>query len=543
MSDAITPIPAPSEEASSLAAHYYPAHSPSEAEPLVLLHGWGGDSRTWEPLLPFLRQYSDVIALDLPGFGDSPARGDFELETVLAALESSLPPRSVLVGWSLGGMLAVALAARRPERVTRVITLASNARFVADNQWPEAMASAVNRQFQSGFHRDAQAGLRRFTGLLASGDQHERELLKTLRRRQPETEAINEAWGQALQLLSTLDNQDALKQLRQPGLHVYAEHDALVPLAAAGALPALNQRQRVSVIAGAGHALHWSRPEAVAESLLHFLRLTSGQLDKRRVADSFSKAADSYDSVARLQRAVGEQLLNHLGPLNLNAPERVLDLGCGTGFFSERLSLRLAPGQLVGLDIAGGMLQFARRERDIEALWLCADAEDLPLADASVDLVFSSLSVQWCEHLPSLFNEIMRVLKPGGQLLFSTLGPRTLWELKGAWQAVDGYVHVNRFQPQRAVDAALVRAGLTGVHWDREERVLRYDKLSDLTRELKALGAHNVNRGQPEGLTGREKIQALKAAYERYRHDGLLPASYEVYYCRAQKPEDESNHD
>lgn len=540
MSHSITPIAAPREEESPLAAHYYPALESSGAEPLVLLHGWGCDSQTWELLLPWLRQYSDVIALDLPGFGDSPANGNFELESVLEALEQSLPPRAALLGWSLGGMLAVALAARCPERVTRVVTLASNVRFVADNQWPEAMAPAVNRQFNAGFARDAASGLHRFAGLMASGDQRERELLRTLRARQPGPDQVNSAWGQALKLLSTLDNRRALKQLRQPGLHVYAEHDALVPLGAAAALPALNQRQRVTVIAGAGHALHWSRPEAVADSILHFLRLTGGQLDKRRVADSFSRAAGSYDSVARLQRAVGEELLNQLGGLNLEAPERVLDLGCGTGFFTERLALRLAPRQLVGLDIARGMLQFARRERDSRALWLCADAEDLPLADASVDLIFSSLSVQWCEHLPSLFSEIRRVLKPGGQLLFSTLGPRTLWELKGAWQAVDGYVHVNRFQPQRAVDAALTRAGLEEVHWQREERVLRYDKLSELTRELKALGVHNVNRGQPEGLTGRHKIQALKAAYEHYRQDGLLPASYEVYYCRARKPDPEA---
>lgn len=535
MSDTMTPMAAPQEQASPLAAHRYPARVATDAEPLVLLHGWGCDSRTWEPLLPALRQYSDVITLDLPGFGDSPAQGAFDLESVLALLEASLPPRASLLGWSLGGMLAVALAARCPQRVTRVVTLASNVRFVADAHWPHAMAPQVNRQFNAGFKRDPEAGLRRFTGLMARGDERERDLLKSLRGQVPEQESISEQWGQALTLLSELDNSAALRGLRQPGLHLFAEHDALVPQAAAGALPALNQRQRVSVVGGTGHALHWSRPEAVAEAVLHFLRLTSGQLDKRRVASSFSKAAPSYDSVAQLQRAVGEQLLNHLGALNLDRPERVLDLGCGTGYLGERLAQRLAPDQLVGLDIAEGMLQFARAERAFPALWLCGDAEDLPLADASVDLIFSSLSVQWCEHLPSLFEELHRVLKPGGQLLFSTLGPRTLWELKSAWQAVDGYVHVNRFTPLASVDSALSRAGLPDAVWHREERVLRYATLPDLTRELKALGAHNVNRGQPEGLTGRRKLLALKAAYEQYREGGLLPASYEVYYGRVRK--------
>ncbi len=536
MTDPMIPLSAPRELDSPLAAHYFPALSPSSAEPLVLLHGWGFDSRSWEPLLPWLRQYSDVIALDLPGFGDSPSCTDFSLDAVLDAIAQSLPVQAALVGWSLGGMLAVALAARHPERITRVVTLGSNLRFVADANWPEAMAPAVNRGFNSEFERAPAKGLKRFLGLIAHGDQRERALRTELAVAQPDSGQIRPQWTQALSLLSSLDNTRAFEQLRQPGLHLFAEHDALVPMAAAGQLPALNQRQRVSVVAGAGHAMHWSEPERVGEAILHFLRLTTGQLDKRRVAHSFSRAAASYDSVARLQRAVGESLLNQLGGLGLGAVETVLDLGCGTGYFGERLMHRLPEAQLIGLDIAEGMLRFARQEREIPALWLCGDAEDLPLADASVDLIFSSLSVQWCEHLPSLFGELQRVLKPGGQLLFSTLGPRTLWELKSAWQAVDGYVHVNRFPPQRGVDDALRQAGFTSPEWQREERVLHYEALSELTRELKALGAHNVNRGQPEGLTGRQKIQALKAAYEPFREEGLLPASYEVYYAAARKP-------
>ncbi|ROQ21105.1 malonyl-CoA O-methyltransferase [Marinimicrobium koreense] len=536
MTDPMIPLSAPRELDAPLAAHHFPALVSTSAEPLVLLHGWGFDSRSWEPLLPWLRQYSDVIALDLPGFGDSPAGADFSLDSVLNAIDQSLPAQATLVGWSLGGMLAVALAARRPERITRVITLASNLRFVADASWPEAMAPATNERFKRDFERAPVKGLKRFLGLVAHGDQREREVRAALANLQPEPEQVRPQWGQALTLLSDLDNARAFEQLRQPGLHLYAEHDALVPLAAAGQLPALNQRQRVSVVAGAGHAMHWSEPERVGEAVLHFLNLTTGQLDKRRVAHSFSRAANSYDSVARLQRAVGETLLNQLGGQDLGVVETLVDLGCGTGYFGERLAHRLPDAQLIGLDIAEGMLRFARQERDIPALWLCGDAEELPLADSSVDLVFSSLSVQWCEHLPSLFGELQRVLKPGGRLLFSTLGPRTLWELKSAWQRVDGYVHVNRFPPQRAVDEALRQAGFQSTEWLREERVLRYEALADLTRELKALGAHNVNRGQPEGLTGRQKIQALKAAYEPFREDGLLPASYEVYYAAARKP-------
>lgn len=532
----MTPLTAPRAEEAPLAAHYHPALAPAGEEPIVLLHGWGFDSRSWKPLIPHLRQFSDVIALDLPGFGDSPSNGGFELEAVLEQILRSLPARVTLVGWSLGGMLAVALAARHPERVTRLVTIASNVRFVADQQWPHAMAASVNRRFNADFERSPEKGLKRFVGLVAHGDDRERPVCAELSAFQPWNQTA-ESWAEALHCLARLDNTEHLARLRQPGLHLFGEHDALVPPAAAGPIPTLNQRQRVSVVAGTGHAPHWSRPERVGESILHFLRLSAGQLDKRRVAHSFSRAAGSYDSVARLQRAVGDALLNQLGKVAPAGAERVLDLGCGTGYFAERLSQRLPLAQLIGLDIAEGMLSYARDERSTPALWLCADAEELPLVDASVDLVFSSLSVQWCEHLPSLFGELWRVLRPGGQLVFSTLGPRTLWELKSAWQAVDGYVHVNRFSAQASLASALEGAGFSEIAHETEERVLEYDSLSDLTRELKALGAHNVNRGQPEGLTGRQKILALKAAYEGFRReDGRLPASYEVFYIRATKP-------
>ena len=536
MVETMTPLPALAQNNAPLATHHYPSTGAQEREPLVLLHGWGWDSNSWRPLLSALRGMSSVVTIDLPGFGDSPARSELSWEQLLDLLESSLPPRAILMGWSLGGMLAVALAARCPERVSRVITLASNLCFVAHNDWPQAMAPADYEAFSRGFNDQPQTGLRRFAGLVARGDRNERGLRRALGDCQPGVERLNAGWRTSLSLLAQIDNRRALSGLRQPGLHLFAERDALVPLSAAAALPQLNPRQRIQVAPGAGHALHWSQPEWVAEQVLNFLQVTGGQLDKRRVASSFSRAAPSYDSVARLQRGVGEELLHQLSELAPTPGQRLLDLGSGTGYLTERLAQRLAPEQILGLDLAEGMLQFSRRERAPGPIWLCADAEQLPLADASIDLVFANLSFQWCEQLPKALMEVQRVLRPGGQLVFSTLGPHTLWELKSAWQAVDGYVHVNRFLPQHNVHQVLATVGLEALSWRREERVLHYQRLAELTRELKALGAHNVNRGQAEGLTGRGKIQALKAAYEKYRHAGLLPASYEVFYGRAQKP-------
>lgn len=531
--------------AADLAMHVYPClHDIARHRQLVLIHGWGWDSDCWAPLLPELQQLGQVWMLDLPGFGQTQTQPHLGLDALLAQLAAQLPDRALLMGWSLGGMLATALAHRYPHRVERLITLATNARFVAGKDYPTAMAVEINQQFNQAFAVDPAATLKRFTGLMAQGDAEERSLLKQLRNARASLEPKSE-WQRSLEWLASLDNRTAFAELKLPGLHLLGEADALVPAAAAATLRDLNPGQQVEVMSGAAHAIHWSQPQPLVARIARFLADTEARpaLDKRRVAQSFSRAATSYDSVAELQRAVGHQLLQQLAREGLpaavtSASARILDLGCGTGYFTAQLNERFAQAEIIGLDIAEGMLGVARQRCPQVQQWVCGDAEQLPLQSASVDLVFSSLAIQWCEQLPRLFAELQRVLKPGGLLAFSTLGPDTLRELRAAWQSVDTYVHVNRFTPAEQLHSGLVASGMELLHWQEELRQLGYGRLQELTRELKALGAHNSNAGQPRGLTGRHKLAQFKQAYEAFRQDGLLPASYQVYYGLAQVPAD-----
>ncbi|OMH38394.1 malonyl-[acyl-carrier protein] O-methyltransferase BioC [Motiliproteus sp. MSK22-1] len=254
----------------------------------------------------------------------------------------------------------------------------------------------------------------------------------------------------------------------------------------------------------------------------------AGTLKKIQIADSFSRAAQSYDSMAGLQRQVGHNLLQRSG---LQLSGQVVDLGCGTGFFSPQLLEQARVSNVVAIDLAEGMLKFAKSSRlNSNISWLCADAEFLPLADNSVDSLFTSLSIQWCENLSALFAELARVLKPGAVLAFATLGPDTLYELRDSWAQVDDFVHVNQFQ-----GAAAHTQGL-GSYFDQlsftEERIeLEYTELKQLTDELKGIGAHNLNSGRITGLSGRQRIQTFKRAYEGFRKsNGMLPATYQVYY-------------
>ncbi|MFT6916703.1 MAG: malonyl-CoA O-methyltransferase [Motiliproteus sp.] len=250
------------------------------------------------------------------------------------------------------------------------------------------------------------------------------------------------------------------------------------------------------------------------------------------MASSFSRAAVSYDSVAGLQRQVGSHLLQ-LRPGDWGG--QLLDLGSGTGYFTLPMA-QLSGSRVLALDLAQGMLDYARSIRphaDID--YLCADAEQLPLADSCVDGLFSSLAIQWCQRPERLFAELARVMRPGARALIATLGPDTLGELRQAWTAVDNYQHVNEFDSRQCMEAAM-SPGFEIESFEQQHITLQFEQLKQLTDELKGLGAHNLNTGRPAGLSGRQRIKAFRYAYEALRDaQGKIPATYQVFYYRLKR--------
>ncbi|GAB4352996.1 MAG: malonyl-ACP O-methyltransferase BioC [Gammaproteobacteria bacterium] len=257
-------------------------------------------------------------------------------------------------------------------------------------------------------------------------------------------------------------------------------------------------------------------------------------LDRRALRRSFNRAATTYDAAAVLQREVAERLLGRLEWLRLQ-PVDLLELGCGTGYCTRALEGRYRKARIWALDIAEAMLVQTRRGSGwfSRTRCLCGDAQRLPVADRSIDLIFSNLTLQWCDDLAAAFAEFQRVLRPGGAVLFSTFGPDTLRELRAAWAAVDGRSHVNRFLDMHDVGDAMLRAGLSDPVMDVDRLTQHYGTVRELMRDLKAIGAHNVTAGRPQGLTGRQRMRAVEAAYEAVREPQGLPASYEVVYGHA----------
>lgn len=273
-------------------------------------------------------------------------------------------------------------------------------------------------------------------------------------------------------------------------------------------------------------------------------------LDKARIRASFDAAADTYEEAAVLQHEVGSRMLERLELIRI-APDHILDLGAGTGRLSRALHRRYRRARVLALDLAPRMLAVARRNhgRNIchingwlgkligRQYYVCGDAEHLPLADHSVDLVFSNLTLQWCGELETAFAEFRRVLRPGGLLMFSTFGPDTLKELRHSWRSADpDGVHINDFVDMHDVGDALLRAGLRDAVMDVEHFTLTYPDVYQLMRELKTTGAHNVASQRRHSLTGKQRLKAMVAAYETFRVNGSLPATYEVVYGHAWAP-------
>ncbi len=255
-------------------------------------------------------------------------------------------------------------------------------------------------------------------------------------------------------------------------------------------------------------------------------------LSSQDVARSFSQAAKTYDAAAFFQRIAGERLFERLDYFKLE-PKNIVDLGCGTGVFTRELSQRFPQAKTTGVDIAEGMIAWCKQQSQSEE-YVCADAVSLPFEDNSVDLIFSNLSIQWVEDLEKLFVELNRVLKPEGLLLFTTLGPDTLKELKQSFSEVDQYQHVNDFIDMHHVGDAMLQAKMLDPVVDAEPVVISYDKATELMRDLKDIGAHNIDRRRNSGLMSPKKLRAVEKAYRQFAlDDGQLPATYELVYGHA----------
>jgi malonyl-CoA O-methyltransferase len=265
--------------------------------------------------------------------------------------------------------------------------------------------------------------------------------------------------------------------------------------------------------------------------------------NQAQVRGAFDRAADRYEQFAVLQNEVCHRLLEKLEIVTIK-PTFILDAGAGTGKAIPALFDRYKKAQVVALDLSENMLEKSSRHGGFfrSPHLVCADIEKLPFADDSFDLVFSSLSMQWCNDLGAALLEAKRVLKPGGLFVFSTFGPDTLKELRHSWAQVDEANHVNHFIDMHDIGDALLQGGYAEPVMEAEIMTVTYDSVDAIMHDLKAIGA-NITAStssqvtSKKGLMGKSALQTVRRSYESFRRDDVLPATYEIIYGHAWKAE------
>jgi len=271
----------------------------------------------------------------------------------------------------------------------------------------------------------------------------------------------------------------------------------------------------------------------------------SGFVDRQHVSRRFAKAAATYGEVDFFAREIDRRMQERLDFVKLD-PKRILDLGCSRGGSFAGLAERYPDAQLIGLDVAPTMLTAGRVPRagwqrwlgigkNTEPLRLAADASNLPLKPRSTAMVWSNLLLHWLDNPIPALAEAHRVLEVGGLLMFSTLGPDTLKELRAAF--ADGYAHTQRFADMHDLGDMLVGCGFADPVMDMEVITLTYDDLDAMFAELRAAGSSCAMKARRHGMTGRQSWANGRAGYEALRKDGKLPATFEVIYGHAWKAE------
>jgi malonyl-CoA O-methyltransferase len=254
------------------------------------------------------------------------------------------------------------------------------------------------------------------------------------------------------------------------------------------------------------------------------------------IGAAFDRIAGIYDRHAALEREVGDRLLERLA-FQRREPQRIVDLGSGTGHCSLLLKRRFRAAEVIGLDASLGMSrQLRKRSSRFRPLRpVVADLARLPLAERSADLLFSNLALQWCTDFAALWEDFRRVLRPGGLLLFSTLGPDSLQELRLAGGYEPDSPRARRFADMHDIGDTLLAAGFSQPVMDSEHITFEYRRFETLAEDLEATGAgtHFADWGD-----GSRAGSALEHAYRSLLREGRYPLTWEVLYGVAYGPEE-----
>lgn len=253
---------------------------------------------------------------------------------------------------------------------------------------------------------------------------------------------------------------------------------------------------------------------------------------KQRIARQFSRAASRYDGSALVQADIAFDAVQ----LVPQRAARLLDIGCGTGRVTQSLCDKA--DSLYAMDLAEGMVQFARAQTNLPIRWLVGDAEALPVCDAAFDSVFSTMALQWCDKLDTVFNEVYRVLAPNGRAVLAIMSQGSFTELNQSWQQLDVKPHTNRFLPANVMVELAIKAGFEVKSTNKAYPTFHQD-IRCLLGSIKSIGANVVTTDSSQSMLKRSTLDELQKVYEQaHGSKGQLPLTYQVCFLELFKSEE-----
>ena len=262
-------------------------------------------------------------------------------------------------------------------------------------------------------------------------------------------------------------------------------------------------------------------------------------LDRIAVRRMFARAGAGEPELAPFMRTARDGLLERLDGIRIS-PTRILDLGAGTGAVAHALARRFRAADVVWIDPVVGLLHRARTRAPrwfSKHRYVAAEAERLPLASHSVDLVLSNLAIPWFDPVDDALAECLRILRPGGLLLLNTLGPDTLKELATAWPDRDRTRRMHPFADMHVLGDALVHAGFADVVMDVQRMQFEAPDFRQLCRVLSRSGGSGTLATRRRGLSSPRTFRAAAGRYESFRPPGgALPVSVELVFGHAWAP-------
>lgn len=265
--------------------------------------------------------------------------------------------------------------------------------------------------------------------------------------------------------------------------------------------------------------------------------------NKTRIAQQFSRAANTYDSAAEVQLDIAFDAMSFLPSHYKNG----LDIGCGTGRMSQQLNSRC--DRLIAMDLAFGMVSYAQQQNVVtepSICWLQGDADSLPVSDSSIDMLYSSMVLQWVDDQQKVMSEVSRVMTSGSNAILAIMVDGSFSQLNDSWLNIDRQRHVNKFFTAQSWKEAANSQGLQ-VKMHEKQYVTWHQNIKKLLCSIKSIGANVVldrqnststdsASSQSHNLVNRRSLQLLETYYiQKYAENMQLPLTYQVCFLHCSK--------